>query len=146
MLGGSDAGAHLDRMCGAPYTTRFLADCLRGRELVALERAVQMITQAPAELFGLRDRGVIAEGAHADLVLLDPETVDMEDVSLVERPPGRHGAAVRRRDGRVPGVRERPRDRPRRRRHRRPAREGAPFGAGHADRGGARRRVTAATT
>ena len=34
MLGGSDAGAHLDRMCGAPYTTRFLADCLRGRQLV----------------------------------------------------------------------------------------------------------------
>jgi N-acyl-D-aspartate/D-glutamate deacylase len=88
MLGGSDAGAHLDRMCGAPYTTRFLADCLRGRQLVPLERAVQMITQAPAELFGLRDRGVIAEGAHADLVLFDPETVDMEDVSLVNDLPG----------------------------------------------------------
>jgi N-acyl-D-aspartate/D-glutamate deacylase len=88
MLGGSDAGAHLDRMCGAPYTTRFLADSLRGRQLVSLERAVQMITQAPAELFGMRDRGVIAEGAHADLVLLDPETVDMEDVSLVDDLPG----------------------------------------------------------
>ena len=33
LLGGSDAGAHLDRMCGAPYTTRFLGDCLRGRKL-----------------------------------------------------------------------------------------------------------------
>ena len=45
MIGGSDAGAHLDRMCGAPYPTRFLADCLRGRKLVSLERAVQLITQ-----------------------------------------------------------------------------------------------------
>ncbi|MEX2256301.1 MAG: amidohydrolase family protein [Acidimicrobiia bacterium] len=88
MLGGSDAGAHLDRMCGAPYTTRFLADCLRGRKLVPLERAVQMITQAPAELFGLRDRGVVAEGAHADLVLFDPDVVDMEDVTLVDDLPG----------------------------------------------------------
>jgi N-acyl-D-aspartate/D-glutamate deacylase len=88
LLGGSDAGAHLDRMCGAPYTTRFLADCLRGRQLVPLERAVHLITQAPAELFGLRDRGVIAEGAHADLVLFDPETVDMEDVTLVNDLPG----------------------------------------------------------
>jgi N-acyl-D-aspartate/D-glutamate deacylase len=91
LLGGSDAGAHLDRMCGAPYTTRFLADCLRGRRLVSLERAVHLITQAPAELFGLRDRGVITEGAHADLVLFDPETVDMEDVTLVADLPG--GAA-----------------------------------------------------
>jgi N-acyl-D-aspartate/D-glutamate deacylase len=88
ILGGSDAGAHLDRMCGAPYTTRFLADCLRGRQLVPLERAVQMITQAPAALFGLRDRGTIATGNHADLVLFDPETVDMQDVSLVDDLPG----------------------------------------------------------
>lgn len=91
LLGGSDAGAHLDRMCGAPYTTRFLADCLRGRRLVPLERAVQLITQAPAELLGLRDRGVIAEGAHADLVVLDPETVDMQDVTLVHDLPGGTG-------------------------------------------------------
>jgi N-acyl-D-aspartate/D-glutamate deacylase len=88
LLGGSDAGAHLDRMCGAPYTTRFLADCLRGRRLAPLERAVHLITQAPAELFGLRDRGVVGEGAHADLVLFDPETIDMEDVTLVNDLPG----------------------------------------------------------
>jgi len=88
LLGGSDAGAHLDRMCGAPYTTRFLADCLRGRKLVPLERAVHLLTQAPAELFGLRDRGVVAPGAHADLVLFDPETVDMDDVTLVHDLPG----------------------------------------------------------
>jgi N-acyl-D-aspartate/D-glutamate deacylase len=88
LVGGSDAGAHLDRMCGAPYTTRFLADCLRGRRLVSLERGVQLLTQAPAELFGLRDRGVVAEGAHADLVLFDPETIDMNEVTLVDDLPG----------------------------------------------------------
>ena len=88
MLGGSDAGAHLDRMCGAPYTTRFLGDMLRGRKLVPLERAVQMITDTPAQLFGLRDRGRIAEGAHADLVVLDPETVGSEQATLVADLPG----------------------------------------------------------
>lgn len=88
MLGGSDAGAHLDRMQGAGYPTRFLGDCLRGRKLVSLERAVQMLTQVPAELFGLRDRGVISEGAVADLVVFDPETVDSEMLTLVEDLPG----------------------------------------------------------
>ena len=88
LLGGSDAGAHLDRMCGAPYTTQFLKDCLRGRKLVGLERAVHLITQAPAELFGLRDRGVLAEGMHADVVLFDPETVGAEDANMVYDLPG----------------------------------------------------------
>ncbi|MCO5321835.1 MAG: D-aminoacylase [Microthrixaceae bacterium] len=88
MLGGSDAGAHLDRMQGAGYPTRFLGDCIRGRKLVPMERAVQLMTQVPAELFGLTDRGVIAEGAHADLVLFDPEQIDSEMLTLVEDLPG----------------------------------------------------------
>jgi N-acyl-D-aspartate/D-glutamate deacylase len=88
MLGGSDAGAHLDRMCGSSYTTRFLGDCIRGRKLVPLERAVQMITDEPAQLFGLRDRGRLAPGAHADIVVFDPETVGAEHATLVHDLPG----------------------------------------------------------
>jgi N-acyl-D-aspartate/D-glutamate deacylase len=88
MIGGSDAGAHLDRMCGAPYTTRFLADCIRGRQLVSMERAVQLITSAPAALFGLRDRGVLREGAVADIVVFDPDTIGSDDATLVRDLPG----------------------------------------------------------
>ncbi|MGY0059261.1 N-acyl-D-amino-acid deacylase family protein [Streptomyces sp. LZ34] len=88
LLGGSDAGAHLDRMCGAPYTTRFLGDCLRGRRLVGLERAVRMLTDDPARLFGLRERGRVAEGYHADLVLFDPERIDAGQAKLVHDLPG----------------------------------------------------------
>ena len=88
MIGGSDAGAHLDRMCGAPYPTRFLADCIRGRKLVPLERAVQLMTSAPASLFGLRDRGTLAEGAIADIFVFDPATVDSEPAALVTDLPG----------------------------------------------------------
>ena len=88
MLGGSDAGAHLDRMCGAPYTTRFVGDMLRGRQLVSIEEAVRMITSDPANLFGLRERGVLAPGAWADLVVLDPATVGAGPASLVADLPG----------------------------------------------------------
>ena len=62
MVGGSDAGAHLDRMCGSNYPTSFLGDCLRKRKLVPMERAIQLMTEAPAQLFGLKDRGRVAEG------------------------------------------------------------------------------------
>ncbi|MYT34779.1 amidohydrolase family protein [Streptomyces sp. SID8356] len=88
LLGGSDAGAHLDRMCGAPYTTRFLGDCLRGRRLVPLTTAVRMLTDDPARLFGLRERGRIEEGFHADLVLFDPERIDAGPATLVHDLPG----------------------------------------------------------
>jgi N-acyl-D-aspartate/D-glutamate deacylase len=88
MIGGSDAGAHLDRMCGAPYPTRFLADCIRGRKLITMERAVQLMTSAPAALFGLRDRGTVRKGAIADLFVFDPQTVDSEQAALVTDLPG----------------------------------------------------------
>jgi N-acyl-D-aspartate/D-glutamate deacylase len=88
LIGGSDAGAHLDRMCGAPYTTSFLADTLRGRQLVSLERCVQLMTQAPARLFGLRERGELREGFHADVVLFDPTTVATGEVELRADLPG----------------------------------------------------------
>jgi N-acyl-D-aspartate/D-glutamate deacylase len=88
MLGGSDAGAHLDRMCGSPYPTRFLGDSIRGRQLVAVEEAVRLMTDVPARVFGLRDRGRIAEGFHADIALVDPATVDAELPLLTPDLPG----------------------------------------------------------
>ena len=75
LIGGSDAGAHLDRLLGSPYPTRFLDDCLRGRQLVPVERAVQLMTDVPARLFGLRGRGRLAVGYRADVVVFDPEQI-----------------------------------------------------------------------
>jgi N-acyl-D-aspartate/D-glutamate deacylase len=88
MVGGSDAGAHLDRMCGSNYPTSFLGDCLRKRKLASMERAVQLMTEAPAELFGLYDRGRVAEGLCADLFVFDPDTVGSEPATLVNDLPG----------------------------------------------------------
>ncbi|MEZ5169207.1 MAG: amidohydrolase family protein [Acidimicrobiia bacterium] len=83
LIGGSDGGAHLDRMLGSTYPTELLGDTIRGRRLLSLERAVQLITDTPARLFGLRDRGRIEHGAHADLVLFDPDTIGAGPVRMV---------------------------------------------------------------
>jgi N-acyl-D-aspartate/D-glutamate deacylase len=88
MVGGSDAGAHLDRMCGSSYPTAFLGDCLRGRKLVPVEQAVHMMTAQPAQLFGLRERGLVEEGYAADLFVFDPDTVASEPARLVHDLPG----------------------------------------------------------
>ena len=88
MVGGSDAGAHLDRMCGSNYPTAFLEDCLRGRRLVPVEQAVHMMTDQPAQLFGLRERGLVAEGYAADLFVFDPATIASEPARLVHDLPG----------------------------------------------------------
>ena len=88
LIGGSDAGAHLDRMCGAPYPTRWLADCIRGRKLVSVEYAVQMMTSQPAKLFGLVDRGELRVGAHGDIVIFDADEIASEQAKLVTDLPG----------------------------------------------------------
>lgn len=76
VIGGSDAGAHLDMMCGAIYTTSLLGRGVREHQVVTLEEAVRLITDVPARFYGLIERGRITPGWHADLVMFDPATID----------------------------------------------------------------------
>lgn len=71
----SDAGAHLTFLCDAGFGLHVLGHWVRDRKLMPVEHAVRKLTSEAAELFGIKQRGSIATGMHADLLLFDPKTV-----------------------------------------------------------------------
>ncbi|MBW2286913.1 MAG: amidohydrolase family protein [Deltaproteobacteria bacterium] len=75
VVGASDAGAHLDMIDTFSYSTSLLGPGVREKGLLSLEAAIQQLTDVPARLYGVRDRGRIAEGWWADIVIFDPESV-----------------------------------------------------------------------
>jgi N-acyl-D-aspartate/D-glutamate deacylase len=75
LLGLGDGGAHLDMLCDSGYPTYVLGTWVRERKVLSLEEAVRRMTSDPADFFGIRDRGRIAPGMAADLVIFDPASV-----------------------------------------------------------------------
>ena len=75
LLGLGDGGAHLDMLCDSGYPSYVLGTWVRERKVLTLEEAVRRMTSDPADFFGIKDRGRIAPGMAADLVIFDPRTV-----------------------------------------------------------------------
>jgi len=71
----SDAGAHASQLCDACYSTYLLGHWVREKKTFTVEQAVHNLTQRPAEMFGITDRGLLAEGRPADIVVFDPKSV-----------------------------------------------------------------------
>ncbi|MEC9473783.1 MAG: amidohydrolase family protein [Actinomycetota bacterium] len=87
LIGASDAGAHLDFLATFNYSTYLLA-AARDRNMLSLESAVQKLTDVPARLYGLKDRGRIEEGWCADLVIFDADKVAPAEIEVREDLPG----------------------------------------------------------
>ncbi len=75
LLGGTDAGAHLDLLATFNATSSMLGNALRQRNLLSWEEAVHHLTDAPAKLYGIKNRGRLVEGYQADINVIDPNTV-----------------------------------------------------------------------
>jgi N-acyl-D-aspartate/D-glutamate deacylase len=76
LIGASDAGAHLDMMATQDYTANVLANFVRRHNVMTLEEAVHLISEAPAKLYGLQGRGLLQEGSYGDVVIFDENTID----------------------------------------------------------------------
>jgi N-acyl-D-aspartate/D-glutamate deacylase len=75
VIGASDAGAHLDMIDTFAFSTQVLGKGVRTHGLITLEEAVRQLTDVPARLYGLIQRGRLAPGWHADLVVFDRDEV-----------------------------------------------------------------------
>ncbi len=75
LIGASDAGAHLDLIDTFAFSTALLELGVRKFGVISLEEAVHQITGRIATYFGLVDRGLLAPGHHADIVIFDAATV-----------------------------------------------------------------------
>ena len=88
VLGLSDAGAHASQLCDACFSTHLLAHWVRDKGVLSLEEGVRTLTSRPAEVFGIKDRGTLAVGVPADVVVFDADTVGAAPLERVYDLPG----------------------------------------------------------
>jgi N-acyl-D-aspartate/D-glutamate deacylase len=82
-----DGGAHMSQLCDACYATHLLGHWVREDKALSLEQAVHQLTQRPADIFGLTDRGRLVAGLPADVVVFDPRTVGASGLERVHDLP-----------------------------------------------------------
>ena len=88
MLGLSDAGAHASQLCDAGQPSTLLGKWVREKQHLSVEEAVRRLTSEPAEIFGIRERGRLAEGLAADVTVFDLDRVAALGVRRVYDLPG----------------------------------------------------------
>ncbi|RVT90461.1 N-acyl-D-amino-acid deacylase family protein [Sphingomonas crocodyli] len=88
IIGTSDGGAHLGRDDNAEFSSYFFQKWVREWGKWTLEEAIRELTMFPARLLGFRDRGLIAEGYAADLMIFDPETIGPDRKAITDDFPG----------------------------------------------------------
>ncbi|MCZ6656132.1 MAG: amidohydrolase family protein [Gammaproteobacteria bacterium] len=77
VMGLGDSGAHVGQIMDASSPSWLLAYWVRERGVIAIEEAIRGWTSETAELFGIRDRGVLRTGAFADVNVIDLDNIDL---------------------------------------------------------------------
>jgi N-acyl-D-aspartate/D-glutamate deacylase len=91
----SDAGAHIQMMCGGGDTTLLLERYVRGRGDFSIEKAIQRMTSEVAALFGIYDRGILEPGYAGDLAIFSLDELSWQPEILATDLPGGHTRITR---------------------------------------------------
>ena len=92
----SDAGAHLQMLCGGGENALLLTQYVRDDKSMTLEEAIHVMTGKLAEHFFLSDRGVIAPGKRADVVVFNLDEVQRQQMEKAwDMPDGKGGTTWR---------------------------------------------------
>ncbi len=84
----SDGGAHLKYLAAGSYATELISQYVREHKFLNLEEAHWRLSALPAFCAGFQDRGVLREGAAADIVVYDLEKLDYEFPNFRHDLPG----------------------------------------------------------
>ncbi|MSQ20470.1 MAG: hypothetical protein EXR39_13140 [Betaproteobacteria bacterium] len=99
----SDAGAHLKFLCDAGFGLYLLGHWVREQGVFTLQEGIRRLTSDPAKKYRIPDRGYLQVGAHADLLLFDPQTVGIsKSIRVGDLPAG--GSRLIRKPTGVKGV------------------------------------------
>jgi N-acyl-D-amino-acid deacylase len=107
VLGLGDGGAHCGVLCDASLPTFMLTHWARDRwrgEKLRVETAVHLQTRRTAELYGFRDRGLLAPGYVADVNVIDHEGLTLEPPEMVYDLPASGKRLIQRARGYVATV------------------------------------------
>ena len=92
----SDAGAHLQMLCGGGENALLLTNYVRKDKSLTIEEAVHVMTGKLAEHFFLQDRGVIAPGMRADITVFNLDEVTYQPfIKAWDVPDGKGGLGWR---------------------------------------------------
>jgi N-acyl-D-aspartate/D-glutamate deacylase len=87
LLGLADSGAHVGQICDTSFSTYFLHYWIQERGLLPLGEGIRKLTSEPAEFLGITDRGVLREGAFADINVIDLDALRVHPPQYVDDLP-----------------------------------------------------------
>ncbi len=99
LFGVSDGGAHTKFLTAGRYPTETLCKIVREHQMISLEEAHWRLSALPAQVAGFRDRGVLREGAPADVIVYDFERLRVLPEEIVHDLPGGEWRRIQRAAG-----------------------------------------------